>query len=131
MTSSARPRHRACAVWMWAPIGHEESNGPAPRRRGGRAVRREPRRSCGARRPAARLSGPTSQTPEWVEWIEDRWVPDAMTESSDTHDQDADPPTPDGEEPDTEQLQPDSEPASHPDPDPDAGTTQTRHEEDA
>jgi hypothetical protein len=36
-------------------------------------------------------------------------------------DQDAEPPTPDGEEPDTRQLDPDvAEPASHPDPDPDA-----------
>lgn len=34
------------------------------------------------------------------------------------HDQDADPPTPDGGEPDREQLDPDSAPASHPDPDP-------------
>ena len=38
-----------------------------------------------------------------------------MTEQS-HHDQDADPPTPTGEEPDREQLQPDSEPASDPDP---------------
>ena len=36
-------------------------------------------------------------------------------------DQDAEAPTPDGEGPDTRQLDPDvSEPASHPDPDPDA-----------
>lgn len=41
--------------------------------------------------------------------------------SSQQHDQDAEPPTPDGEEPDMTQLDPDSEPASHPDPDPDAG----------
>lgn len=54
-----------------------------------------------------------------------------MTDSPHTHDQDADPPTPDGEEPDIEQLRPDSEPASDPDPAPDAGSTQTRHEEDA
>ena len=52
-----------------------------------------------------------------------------MTEDSQTHDQDADPPTPDGAEPDTEQLSPDSEPAGDPDPDPDAGTN--AHEEDA
>jgi hypothetical protein len=52
-----------------------------------------------------------------------------MTEQRQSHDQDADPPTPDGEEPDQEQLRPGSEPASHPDPDP--GTTHTRHEEDA
>jgi len=36
----------------------------------------------------------------------------------DRDDQDAQPPTPDGKEPDTDQLDPDSEPASHPDPDP-------------
>ena len=36
----------------------------------------------------------------------------------DEHDQDAEPPTPDGQEPDTSQLDPDSEPASHPDPTP-------------
>jgi hypothetical protein len=34
------------------------------------------------------------------------------------HDQDSEPPTPDGKEPDQEQLRPDSEPASHPDPEP-------------
>jgi hypothetical protein len=39
-----------------------------------------------------------------------------------THDQDAEPPTPDGEEPTTEQLEPGSEPASHPDPDPGSGS---------
>lgn len=54
-----------------------------------------------------------------------------MTESSQTHDQDADPPTADGEERDTEQLRPDSEPASDPDPAPDASTTHDRHKEDA
>ena len=54
-----------------------------------------------------------------------------MTENSDTHDQDADPPTPDGEEPDTGQLQTGSEPASYPDPDPDASQTHHQHEEDA
>jgi hypothetical protein len=32
------------------------------------------------------------------------------------HDQDAEPPTADGAEPDTTQLEPDSEPASDPDP---------------
>ena len=52
-----------------------------------------------------------------------------MTETSQTHDQDADPPTPDGKEPDAGQLDPDSEPASDPDPDP--GTTDDRHQEDA
>lgn len=36
----------------------------------------------------------------------------------DEHDQDAEPPTPDGREPDTSQLDPDSEPASDPDPAP-------------
>jgi hypothetical protein len=44
-----------------------------------------------------------------------------MTENQQGHDQDADPPTPDGEEPDTEHLRPDSEPASHPDPEPGTG----------
>ncbi|MDN7122162.1 hypothetical protein INN71_12255 [Nocardioides sp. ChNu-153] len=34
------------------------------------------------------------------------------------HDQDAEPSTPTGEEPDTDQLEPGSEPASHPDPEP-------------
>ena len=53
-----------------------------------------------------------------------------MTENPVTHDQDADPPTPDGEEPDAEQLRPGSEPASHPDPDPGAGTTHDQHDED-
>jgi hypothetical protein len=38
--------------------------------------------------------------------------------SRQTHDQDAEPPTPDGEGPDTDQLDPDSEPAGHPDPEP-------------
>jgi hypothetical protein len=52
-----------------------------------------------------------------------------MTEEPHTHDQDAEPPTPTGEEPDTDQLEPGSEPASHPDPDPTAGDTST--EEDA
>jgi hypothetical protein len=33
------------------------------------------------------------------------------------HDQDSEPPTPDGKEPDTDQLDPDSAPASDPDPD--------------
>jgi hypothetical protein len=38
-----------------------------------------------------------------------------------SRDRDAEPPTLDGEEPDTRQLDPDvAEPASHPDPDPDA-----------
>lgn len=37
------------------------------------------------------------------------------------HDQDAKPPTPDREEPDTTQLNPDSEPASDPDPLPGEG----------
>lgn len=41
-----------------------------------------------------------------------------MTSARDTHDQDSEPPTPDGKEPSSEQLQPDSEPASDPDPDP-------------
>ncbi|MDT9592256.1 hypothetical protein RDV89_04215 [Nocardioides zeae] len=36
----------------------------------------------------------------------------------DDHDQDAEPPTPDGREPDTRQLDPDSAPASDPDPAP-------------
>lgn len=53
-----------------------------------------------------------------------------MTDSSHTHDQDADPTTPDGEEPDMEQLRPGSEPASDPDPEPGVDSTQTRHEED-
>jgi hypothetical protein len=44
--------------------------------------------------------------------------PNHMTSARDTHDQDSEPPTPDGEEPSSEQLQPDSEPASDPDPDP-------------
>jgi hypothetical protein len=47
------------------------------------------------------------------------WVPSRMT-SRQTHDQDAEPPTPDGEEPDTDQLDPGSEPAGHPDPEPGA-----------
>jgi hypothetical protein len=37
-------------------------------------------------------------------------------EPAEGHDQDAEPPTPDGNEPDTTQLEPDSEPASDPDP---------------
>lgn len=37
-------------------------------------------------------------------------------------DQDSEPPTPDGREPATEQLSRDSEPASHPDPDPGSGS---------
>jgi hypothetical protein len=37
------------------------------------------------------------------------------------HDQDSEPPTPDGEEPSAEQLDQDSEPGSHPDPDPGRG----------
>ena len=41
-----------------------------------------------------------------------------MTEDTTPHDQDAEPPTPDGQEPDDEQLEPGSEPASDPDPDP-------------
>ena len=48
-------------------------------------------------------------------------VPDPMSDVENpdqTHDQDAEPPTPDGEEPDTGQLEPGSEPASDPDPDP-------------
>ena len=53
-----------------------------------------------------------------------------MTADRGAHDQDADPPPPDGEEPDDAQLRPGSEPASDPDPAPDAGTHQTRHEED-
>ena len=60
-----------------------------------------------------------------VESRRERWVREAMTDNQ-THDtdpdQDADPPTPDGAEPDTEQLRPDSEPASDPDPAPDAGS---------
>jgi hypothetical protein len=43
-----------------------------------------------------------------------------MSTDPSTHDQDAEPPTPDGREPDPEQLEPDSEPASDPDPDPGA-----------
>ena len=54
----------------------------------------------------------------------------AMTEEPHTHDQDAEPPTPTGEEPDTEQLEPGSEPASHPDPDP-APSTDGNTEEEA
>lgn len=65
-----------------------------------------------------------------VESSRERWVRKAMSENQ-THDQDADPPTPDGEEPDVQQLRPDSEPASDPDPAPGAGTTEERHEEDA
>lgn len=53
-----------------------------------------------------------------------------MTEEPHTHDQDAEPPTPTGEEPDTEQLEPGSEPASHPDPDP-APSTDGNTEEEA
>jgi hypothetical protein len=53
-----------------------------------------------------------------------------MTENN-THDQDADPPTSDGEEPDVAQLDPDSEPASDPDPAPGAGTDHPGHQEDA
>ncbi|WP_264674370.1 hypothetical protein [Nocardioides dongkuii] len=41
-----------------------------------------------------------------------------MTQEPHEHDQDAEPPTPDGQEPDVEQLDPDSEPASDPDPAP-------------
>lgn len=54
----------------------------------------------------------------------------SMTDSSQNHDQDADPPTPDGDEPDLEQLRPGSEPASDPDPAPGVSGTQERHEED-
>ncbi|NYE37618.1 hypothetical protein F4692_002751 [Nocardioides cavernae] len=55
-----------------------------------------------------------------------------MTEQGTTHDQDSEPPTPDGLEPDTDQLEPGSEPAGDPDPDPGAGTTvPTDPEEDA
>ncbi len=64
-----------------------------------------------------------------VECAPDRWVPSAMAQDTQDHDQDAEPPTPDGTEPDTEQLRPGSEPASDPDPDPDAGTD--AHQEDA
>lgn len=46
-----------------------------------------------------------------------------MNERQLSHDQDSEPPTPDGEEPDTAQLEPDSEPASDPDPDTDAGVS--------
>lgn len=48
-----------------------------------------------------------------------------MTERGTPHDQDADPPTPDGREPDADQLEPGSEPASDPDPDPGASTDPT------
>jgi hypothetical protein len=40
-----------------------------------------------------------------------------MTNAPEDHDQDSEPPTPDGKEPNTDQLDPDSEPASDPDPD--------------
>ena len=43
-------------------------------------------------------------------------VPGRMTTTPHNPDQDAEPPTSDGEEPDVEQLDPDSEPASDPDP---------------
>ena len=46
---------------------------------------------------------------------------EGMTEGQQNDDQDAEPPTPDGKEPDTDQLDPRSEPASHPDPEPGAG----------
>lgn len=46
-----------------------------------------------------------------------------MTQNPDTGDQDSDPPSADGEEPEIEQLDPDSEPGSDPDPDP--GTART------
>jgi hypothetical protein len=52
-----------------------------------------------------------------------------MTEEPHTHDQDAEPPTPTGEEPDTEQLEPGSEPASHPDPDPGPSTDDNTQED--
>jgi len=64
-----------------------------------------------------------------VEWIAEPWVPDAMTDQPQPHDQDADPPTPDGEEPDDAQLRPGSEPASDPDPAPGAAE-QARHVDD-
>jgi hypothetical protein len=53
-------------------------------------------------------------------------VPPRMTSGPDSTDQefadqDSEPPTPDGEEPSVEQLDADSEPASHPDPDPGPG----------
>jgi hypothetical protein len=41
-----------------------------------------------------------------------------QSDDRELHDQDSEPPTPDGEESSAEQLQQDSEPASHPDPDP-------------
>jgi len=44
-----------------------------------------------------------------------------VTSVPDEPDQDAEPPTPLGEEPDQEQLEPGSEPASDPDPEPGAG----------
>lgn len=48
-------------------------------------------------------------------------VPEDMsTTTPREHDQDAEPPTPDGQEPDQEQLEPGSEPASDPDPEPGA-----------
>ncbi len=53
-------------------------------------------------------------TPE--EPTEDRTNPLSVDPSAEDHDQDAEPPTSDGEEPDTTQLDPDSEPASDPDP---------------
>lgn len=67
---------------------------------------------------------------EQVDCDAGHWVRSVMTEHS-YHDQDADPPTPDGQEPDQEQMRPDSEPASDPDPAPGAGTTPTHSEEDA
>jgi hypothetical protein len=58
-------------------------------------------------------------------WTDRERVPGRMTSASDDpdpHDQDSEPPTPDGQEPDTERLTRDSEPGSHPDPDPGAGS---------
>jgi hypothetical protein len=48
-----------------------------------------------------------------------------MTTQPHEHDQDSEPPTPDNAEPDTEQLDPHSEPASHPDPDLEADGTES------
>lgn len=80
-------------------------------------------------RPARVRVRTSSEGVGGVECAADRWVPSAMAQDTQDHDQDAEPPTPDGTEPDTEQLRPGSEPASDPDPDPDAGTD--AHQEDA
>jgi hypothetical protein len=71
--------------------------------------------------------GRRTESAERDGWTGKARVQKPMTTGPDSNDQgfadqDSEPPTPDGEEPSAEQLDADSEPASHPDPDPDAGS---------